>query len=114
MPEIRRLEKLKLQSLFQLNKIKADNPFQFYNFDYVSKSGLTHSDLIERVDKLSDCCSIMEMKSGWQWSDDNAVEQVLTVSAANYCKQPHICPVCADRMQARRRWRVGCCRSIPG
>jgi hypothetical protein len=110
---IKKLNKLKSLSISLTSRIRDAAPLSAFIPQYVSKNGLTFSDLSERLDRVSSCASILELTETWSKSTGSSaggsaavdLEQVLTVSAANYCKQHTICPVCADRSQARRRAR---------
>lgn len=104
MSDIKRLKALKLQALKFSRKVQSENPLRLFEQSHVSESGLTYSDLSERLKKIESCGSIIELKETWQNSPEG-LEQVLAVSAANYCKQHAVCPVCADRSQSRRRAR---------
>ena len=63
--------------------------------DYVSARYVTRSDLIERFEKISDCCTKIE---GVETSPG-----VVNVVRGNHCKTPSICPICSSRVQSRRR-----------
>lgn len=104
MCEIRRINKLKTRSRQFTESLSAIDPRDLYPLDHVSNTGLTFTDMSEKLDKIKSCSSIIELKSDFRPAGDT-LEQVLTVSAANFCKQPAICPICADRTQARRRVR---------
>lgn len=104
MCQFKKLKKLKLVSLDLQRKIAAEYPLSSLFVTHVSQTGLTYSDLEEKLDKMKSCASIVETAETWENNGDG-LEQVMKVAAANYCKQPHICPVCADRSQARRRAR---------
>lgn len=104
MCQFKKLKKLKLVSLDLQKRISDAAPLAIKRFDYVSTAGLTYSDLSEKLDKMKSCASIVETAETWIKEDDG-LTQVMKIAAANYCKQSHICPVCADRSQARRRAR---------
>lgn len=82
--------------------MKEVDPLSFYSSDYVSNTGLTFSDLDDKIDKITGCSSLIELKEDFVEKGD-CFEQVLKMSAANFCKQTAVCPICADRMQTRRR-----------
>src|SRR4030042_1168122 len=113
MASIKKLNQLKSLSIELSSRIREAAPLSTLIPQYVSKNGLTYSDLAERIDRVSSCASIVELKQTWSPASEKsaggsaaaALEQVLTVSAANYCKQHTLCPVCADRSQSRRRAR---------
>src|SRR3990172_2632420 len=102
MCEIKRLNKLKSMSVAMVSRIAAAAPLSSLVPQYVSPSGLTYTDIKEKLEKIANCASIVELKSTWSGTPDN-LEQTMSVAAANYCKQHTVCPVCADRSQARRR-----------
>lgn len=105
MSDIRRLRSLKRMSVAFSERVRNEDPLRFFEKNTVTQSGLTYSDLQERLDKIEECASILELKQQWTTEPDGTLEQSFSVSAANYCKQHAICPVCADRLQARRRAR---------
>lgn len=102
MKTIKRLQRLKLQASALINEIERHNPLSSLSIDHVSESGLTGDDLSERIQRVQSCSSLVELKESWEKKDE-LLEQILSVSAANYCKQHVLCPICADRSQARRR-----------
>lgn len=104
MIEIKKLESLKRQANILLSQVDINNPISSVAADYVSRTGLTRSDISEKIDKIKSCCSVVELSASYT-EVDNVVEQVLSVTNANFCKQHAVCPVCADRSQNRRRAR---------
>ncbi len=104
MIEIKRLIALKKQSEKLLTEVEKCNPIYTVATDYVSKTGLTRSDIQEKIDKIRSCCSVVELKAEYK-EIDHVVEQIMSVSNGNFCKQHAVCPVCADRSQSRRRAR---------
>lgn len=104
MCEIRRINKLKQNSKRFTNELLKINFADYYSRNHVSNTGLTFSDMSEKLDKIKTCSSIIELKEEFRQVADT-FEQLMTVAAANFCKQPAICPICADRTQARRRVR---------
>lgn len=104
MIEIKRLIALKKQSESLLNQVEKCNPIHQVARDYVSNTGLTKSDIQEKIDKIRSCCSVVELQASYI-EQDNTFEQVMSVSNGNFCKQHAVCPVCADRSQSRRRAR---------
>jgi hypothetical protein len=104
MIEVKKLESLKRQSNILLSKVEKCNPINNIKHSFVSHTGLTRSDISEKIDKIRSCCSVVELKA--QYTEiENVVEQVMTVVNGNFCKQHAVCPVCADRSQNRRRAR---------
>lgn len=104
MCELRRLRRLKRKQQKIVDAFTSQNPLSILPAGYVSETGLTLSDITEKIEKLSECASIIELRDSFVQQGDS-FEQVMKVAAANFCKQPVVCPVCADRMQARRRAR---------
>lgn len=104
MCEIKKLRRLKKKQEKLVNKIIEKNPLSILPPEYVSDTGLTYSDISEKIEKLQDCASIIELRDSFVKTGDS-FEQVMKVAAANYCKQHVVCPVCADRLQVRRRAR---------
>lgn len=102
---IARLNKLKAHSISQINRIKSFDPLSKLSETMVTDAGITYSDFRERIQAISDCASVIELKEAFDTLPDGTFEQKLSVATANYCKNPHICPICADRSQSRRRAR---------
>ncbi len=102
MSDQRKLTRLKRYSLDLLERIDLTDPALVTQ---VTGSGLTYSDLMDKLDSIRNCATVVELKGDWKPAGAGTLEQVLTVSAANYCRQHAVCPVCAERMQARRRAR---------
>jgi len=105
MLSIKKLVSLKKRSQFMLSHIPIDDPLDIVSREYVSETGLTKSDIIDKIDKIKSCCSVVELQASYNTIDEHTSEQVLQVSNANFCKQHAVCPVCADRSQNRRRAR---------
>jgi hypothetical protein len=105
MCEIQRINKLKRVAKRITENIRSVDPLKLYSSNFVSPSGLTYTDIDEKLDKISSCASIIELKETFIQTGEHDYEQVMQVAAANYCKQHTICPICADRTQARRRAR---------
>ncbi len=105
MVEIKRLIALKKQSEKIISSVEKLNSIQILAKDYVSKTGLTKSDIAEKIDKIKSCCSIVELNAEYKKNDEGSHDQILSVSNGNFCKQHTVCPVCADRSQSRRRAR---------
>lgn len=104
MCDIKRLKILKKQQARVVDSFKRVNPLSALPASYVSETGLTYTDIREKIDKISDCASILELSDSFIKTGDT-FEQVMKVTAANYCKQHVICPICADKMQSKRRAR---------
>lgn len=105
MSDMRRLRSLKRMSIDFAERVRKEDPLRLFEKTSVTESGLTYTDIQERIDRIGECSSIIELKEQWTGSPEDGLEQSFSVSAANYCKQHSICPVCADRLQARRRAR---------
>jgi len=104
MCDIRRINRLKATSKKFTAALSEIDPSELISKDHVTKTGLTFTDMAEKLEKIKSCSSIIELKSDFIQVNDS-FEQVMKVSAANFCKQPSVCPICADRSQARRRVR---------
>lgn len=102
MCEIKRLRTLKKRQQKIVDLFNRENPLSILPQNYVSSTGLTYSDIKEKIDKISDCASIIELRDSFV-QVGNTYEQIMKVAAANYCKQHTVCPVCSDRLQSRRR-----------
>ncbi|MDD5688625.1 MAG: hypothetical protein PHE88_12425, partial [Elusimicrobia bacterium] len=87
-----------------VENIRRFDPLKLCDLKSVSDSGLTYNDLSERIDHISSCCNILELKSTFI-QNGNDYDQVLKVSGGNFCKKPVICPICANRTQSRRHAR---------
>lgn len=106
MCDIRRLQKLKGVSKRFFGSIKNVDPLSLFPPSYVSDTGLTRSDIQDKIDKVSSCSTIIELKEEFIPSGNGGdLDQVLKVVAANYCKQSTVCPVCSSRVQSRRHVR---------
>lgn len=105
MIEIKKLAALKNRSNILLSQVEKCNPIDAVAYDFVSRSGLTRSDIQDKIDKIKDCCSVVELKAEYEKSPEGILEQKLKVSNGNFCKQHAVCAVCADRSQTRRRAR---------
>jgi len=55
----------------------------------------TARDMWEKLDAIAECASLVELRK----YDDGSV----TIHNANYCHNPVVCPVCADRVSRRRK-----------
>lgn len=55
----------------------------------------TKNDLWEKLDKIADCASIVELRK-YETGE-------IKIHNANYCHNPVVCPICADRVSKRRR-----------
>lgn len=105
MSDIRRINGLKRKSSKYFNRIIQDGFIDGIPRDTVTGSGLTYTDIAEKIEKIKNCASIIEMKEKEEKHGDGSIEHILSVAAANYCKQHAVCPVCADRLQSRRQAR---------
>ena len=99
----KRINVLKRQSVRVVGEIKSASVIENYVKTEVTSAGLTYSDIFERIEKIEKCASIIELSEKFEKGPSGDLEQVLSVAAANYCKQHVICPICADRLQSRRR-----------
>lgn len=104
MIEIKKLQALKKQANILLSQVDINNPISSIAENYVSRTGLTKSDITDKIDKIKSCCSVVELSATYT-EVDHVVEQVMSVVNGNFCKQHAVCPVCADRSQNRRRAR---------
>jgi hypothetical protein len=55
----------------------------------------TRRDLYEKLDEIANCASLLELRK----YDTGEIK----IHNANYCHNPVVCPVCADRVSKRRR-----------
>lgn len=72
--------------------------------DQVYATGLTRSDLIDKIERFRHCCDVLEIRTP---TPDPAalVGQNLEVHNASFCRQHLVCPLCAARVQNKRRRR---------
>lgn len=106
MCEMKRINILKARQQDIIKKFNSVDPLSVLPRDYVSTTGLTYSDIDEKIKKISECASIIELRESFiEDKKNHSFEQVMKIAAANYCKQHTICPVCSDRLQSRRRAR---------
>jgi hypothetical protein len=105
MKEIKKIRRLKRQQLKYFAQFDTNDPLSMLHPDYVSSTGLTVEDIAEKIDKVKDCATLIELKEHFCQigNDPNNTEQILKISAANYCKQPAICTICAQRVSQRRK-----------
>jgi hypothetical protein len=102
MCEIKKINLLKNRQQKIVDLLSSSSTLSSIPREYVSSTGLTLSDIQDKIEKISKCASIIELKESFI-EKEHSFEQVMSVAAANFCKQHVICPICADRMQARRR-----------
>jgi len=106
MCEIKRINILKSRQQKIIETFNSVDPLSVLPKNYVSETGLTYSDISDKIKKISECASIIELRESFiEDKKNHTFEQVMKIAAANYCKQHTICPVCADRLQSRRRAR---------
>lgn len=105
MCDIKKISRLKTFSKKFIEEIEQSNPLHELEKSHVSDSGLTYTDLYEKINKIKSCSSIIELKEQFIETGKNEHDQILSVSKANFCKQHAVCPICADRSQSRRRAR---------
>ena len=104
MCDLNKINQLKRQSFDFSNRFKSADPLSVFNKSNVTSAGLTYSDLMERADKIFSCSTVVELKEEFTGPPDN-MEQIFQVTAANFCKQHVVCPICSNRSQARRQAR---------
>lgn len=102
---MQRIQKLKTRSNQLVIKLNEINPSDHISLDTVTNSGLTFSDITEKITHMSECATLVQLGIE-NVAIDGVLEQRLHVDAANYCKQPTICPTCSDRVQARRQAKL--------
>ncbi|HSW65499.1 MAG TPA: hypothetical protein VLH56_19640 [Dissulfurispiraceae bacterium] len=71
----------------------------------VSESGLTRSDVMDKVRRVYDCSGVIELRATYTPDESGVLEQKLSVHNASFCKQYLVCPICARRVQSIRRKR---------
>lgn len=101
---IKKIQILKQRSRRILSAVGSVDPLSVLERDYVSRSGLTRSDIEDKIKKLDECANVIELRES-QAGNECGYERTMKIAAANFCKQHAVCPICADRMQSRRRAR---------
>ena len=71
--------------------------------DHVSITGLTRSDIYDKIEKVKKCCDILEIK---EFPPEDGGESEFKISNANYCNIPSICPICGATKQSKNRRRL--------
>lgn len=67
--------------------------------DYLTRTGLTRSDILDKIESMRSCAGTIERKV-------NISQGRETVSTGHHCHNPLSCHICAKRSQGKRRARV--------
>jgi plasmid rolling circle replication initiator protein Rep len=94
--KLQKQNKLKRFGTYVIDKISAIISKEIEKTDCLFNNGIyTKRDMFEKMDAIADCASILELRK----YDNGKIE----VHNANYCHNPVVCPVCADRVSKRRK-----------
>lgn len=104
--EIEKYRKLKRWSRHIVGQITPPDVDRVLSSASVWEGGITRSDILDRIEKFRSCCTVLEVRSR---APDVArlLQEHITVHNANFCHQYLVCPICASRVQNRRRARFG-------
>lgn len=86
--------------IFGIAKAQVDDPTFWADWDF-QKGPLTKKDLLKSLDKMCNCGTLLEFRARIDKATGEAGKPSLY--GGNYCKQSAICPVCASRVQDRRK-----------
>lgn len=92
-----KFQKLKIWNEVISHNARESDKYKSIEKDYFSDTGLTQSDIYERVRRLNSCCDTIEV------SVDSKKNEY--VQKANFCRAHCVCPLCASRVQVMRRRR---------
>jgi hypothetical protein len=94
--KLHKQNKLKRFGSYVIDKISAVISKEIEKTDCLFNNDIyTKRDMYEKMDAIADCASILELRK----YDNGKIE----VHNANYCHNPVVCPVCADRVSKRRK-----------
>lgn len=75
--------------------------------DEITDSGLTSEDIRERLRKVYECSSILELRVSESTDESGAVAQDVRLHNASFCQCPSVCHVCAPRAASMRVRNLG-------
>jgi len=88
--------KLKRFSAYVHDTIRDGVEKEFPRIDCLFNGDIyTRRDMWEKMDAIADCASLVELRK-YETGE-------IVIHNANYCHNPIVCPVCADRVSKRRR-----------
>lgn len=88
--------KLKRFSAYVHDTIRHEVEKQFPRIDCLTNGDIyTRRDMWEKMDAIADCASLVELR---KYETGETV-----IHNANYCHNPVVCPICADRVSKRRK-----------
>ena len=101
-----RLEKLsrlkgRNQSLFSPLLDVDDSELMPYD---VSDSGLTRSDLRDKIRKIHSCAGLLEFRADYKPDADGTLTQEIKLHNATFCRHYTVCEICSRRVQLTR-WK---------
>jgi len=92
---LKKYNKLKRFSDYVHGKLRRNAEIELLKIDMLKEDIYTKSDMWEKLDAISKCSSLVELRHY-----ENGETKVHN---ANYCHNPVVCPMCADRVSKRRR-----------
>lgn len=94
--KLQKQNKLKRFGSFVIDQISSVISKEIEKTDCLFNSDIyTKRDMYEKIDAIVDCASIIELRK----YDNGRID----IHNANYCHNPVVCPVCADRVSKRRK-----------
>lgn len=70
----------------------------------VSDSGLTRSDLKDKIRKIESCAGLVEFRTRYVPDSTGVLEQQFKIHNATYCRHYTVCEICSRRVQLTR-WK---------
>jgi hypothetical protein len=70
----------------------------------VSDSGLTRSDIHDKIRKIHSCAGLVEFRTEYKPDSEGTIEQRFKIHNATYCRHYTVCEICSRRVQLTR-WR---------
>ena len=83
---IKKIQILKNRSRKLVDRFESVDPLSILPPEYVTSSGLTRSDLSDKINKLRECADVIELREHVS-GDDKERERGLVLAAANFCKK---------------------------
>ena len=87
--------KLKRFSFFVHNRLRHKVNDEILKIDMLGNDIYTKSDMYEKLDSIAKCASLVELRKY-----ENGETKIHN---ANFCHNPAVCPICADRISKRRK-----------
>lgn len=107
MKTISKYRKLKNWNTYIVRSVEDSKEYAALRGDYLSPKGLIRSDLLDKIEKIKKCSTVIELKRIFDKNENTGIlEERIEVINSNYCQQHIVCPICADRVQSKRRARL--------